>query len=211
MNFIHNITLNFHKNLYETYEWDSTDKLIHVKKIPIFKINKKDYFKIKNNVIQFKKDFLGKIFKQNQLMKENKQMNYIFLVACDEDVIGLQLNKEGTVIKKSSILFEETKLILRTIHKINKTILKFDILKEENSNQYMTRLEKEKIQKIINLLQKLYSQNETEKLAYLYLECFNKVQKNKEIIFSELKKEISKKNDSFYKTIDFFKLIKQNL
>jgi len=211
MNFIHNITLNFNEDLYEPYEWEKTDKLIYVKKIPIFKLSKKEYFEIKNNYVKFNKEFLNTIHKQRQLLKNDKKYNYIFLIACEEEVLAIELDKDGITRKKSNLLFEEIKQVLRSVNKLNKTPLEFTFLKKHTLDPYLTRIEKEEITNVLSGLKKLYHKNDIEKLSYLYLECFNKSQKNKDIIISDLKNEIMNKSEIFNKTVDFFKLIKQNL
>ena len=42
MNYVYDIYLNLNNVLYDFFDWDKNDKLIHIKKIPIFKIWNKD-------------------------------------------------------------------------------------------------------------------------------------------------------------------------
>ena len=39
MNYIYDIYLNFNKELYDFFDWNKSDKLTHIKMIPIFKVN----------------------------------------------------------------------------------------------------------------------------------------------------------------------------
>ena len=43
MNYIYDIVLNFNKLYYDFYEWKESDNLLNFRKIPLFKIDDKDY------------------------------------------------------------------------------------------------------------------------------------------------------------------------
>ena len=49
MDYIYDIVLNFQNNYYDFYEWKSSDKVINVKKILVYKINNQDYLNLKYN------------------------------------------------------------------------------------------------------------------------------------------------------------------
>ena len=211
MNFIYDIILNFNDELYESFEWEIGDSLLHVKKIPIFRISKKDYFNIKNNKIIFSEDFSQKIYKQSNVYK-NSRVNgeyYISLVAFEEEVIALKLNNNGELLQKSHLLIDEERSALKVVHRLEINNLNYKLIDSEIINPYLTRKEKENIKKIISKITKLYKNKEKNKLEYLYLECFNKKEKNIDTIFEKLKTEVFKTSETFNKIIDFFELIKQ--
>ena len=52
MNYIYDILINLQKNLYDFYEWNLSDDIMHVRKIPLIKIKTCDLLSIKNNVIK---------------------------------------------------------------------------------------------------------------------------------------------------------------
>ena len=62
MNYIYDIYLNFNKTYYDFYEWNNNDKVMHIKKIPLFKVStsnlKKMILKIKQIFIIVKKNYL---------------------------------------------------------------------------------------------------------------------------------------------------------
>lgn len=211
MNFIYDIILNFNDDLYEYFEWEIQDEIIHVKKIPIFKLNKKDYYNIKNNVVVFDHDFLVKISKQNQLYKNNKSkhFDYICLIAYEEEAIAIRLNNKGKVIQKSHLIIEEERCILKALNRIEISTLNYEIFENFKKNPYLTRRENEDIKTVIKEITKLYKSNEINKLSYLYLECFNMPEKNIDKIFHLLKTEVTKNPEAFNKAMDFFKLINQ--
>lgn len=211
MSFIYDIILNFNDELYESFEWEIGDSLLHVKKIPIFRIQKKEYYNIKNNKVVFDKDFLQKIFKQNNVYKSSRVNGeqYISLIAFEEEVIAIKLNNKGEVIQKSHLLIDEERSVLKVVHRLEIDSLNYKILNSDNDHPYLTRKEKEDIRKIINKITELYKNKEQNKLEYLYLECFGKQEKNIDVIFEKLKTEVIKTSEIFNKIIDFFELIKQ--
>ena len=52
MNYIYDILLNFNDIYYDFYEWNISDNIEHIRKIPLFKISIKDMITIKNNYIK---------------------------------------------------------------------------------------------------------------------------------------------------------------
>ena len=58
MNYIYDVILNFQKEYYDFYEWNKNDNIYHMRKIPIIKINNKQFFEIKNNTIRFDEETL---------------------------------------------------------------------------------------------------------------------------------------------------------
>ena len=52
MEYIYDIVLNFNDCYYEFYEWNSKDKIINVKKIPVYRINDIDYLSFKYNIVR---------------------------------------------------------------------------------------------------------------------------------------------------------------
>ena len=39
MTYIYDVTLNFNEILYDFFEWNNSDTLTHIRKIPMFKVN----------------------------------------------------------------------------------------------------------------------------------------------------------------------------
>ena len=52
MNYIYDVITNFFEDYYDFFEWDKKDNFTHFKKIPIIKINNKDYNIIQTNNIK---------------------------------------------------------------------------------------------------------------------------------------------------------------
>lgn len=211
MSYIYDILLNFQKEYYDFYEWNPNDKIIHVRKIPLFLIDKRDLTILKNSLVQFSKEFCEKIFNRTEIFKKINinLLNYVFLVSDGQCTIALKLNKNGFVSHKSSLLLDEEEDVSEVAADLNRSELSYKIIKK-NSLSFITRSEHDEIDRLLKLLTSLYNHKEDEKLRFLYFECFEKKEKDINIAFQRLKQEILADNNNKKKIKDFFNLISQN-
>lgn len=179
MEYIYDIVLNFQDEYYDYYEWQNKDNIINIKKIPIYKINNKDYINIKNNITTIDKKTLPKT-------------NKMFLLTGGIEVMAVLINNNGKVIKKSSLIFEESDDILADKDEIKLIDIKYTINKKKNII-IKSRIEKSKIKFINNYLKKIDKSKDEYLLKYLYYEIFNIEQENIETIYNDLLK-LSKSN-----------------
>ncbi len=179
MDYIYDIVLNFKEKYYDFYEWHKTDKLINIKKVPIYKISTKDYLKIKNNIVRIDR---------NSLPKNNK----MFLITSGIEVMGILIDNKGKVIKKSSLIFEEADDILSDKDEIKYIGIKYQII-SLNKALYISRINEEKNKYIDKYLKNINPQKEEYFLKYLYYDIYNKEEKNIDIIYKTLIK-LSKEN-----------------
>ena len=172
MDYIYDIILNFQDKYYDFYEWYSTDRIINVKKIPIYKISNKDYLNIKNNET---------IIDKTTLPRNNK----MFLLTCDYEIMGLLVNNNGLVIKKSSLIFEEADDILLTIDDIKRINIKYQITRKNNIT-YKSRIDTDNYNYVIKYLTKLDKHKDKYLLKYLYFDIYNVDEDNIETIYNNL-------------------------
>ena len=106
MNYIYDVILDFQKEYYDFYEWNKNDNIFHMRKIPILKINEKQFNEIKNNIVQFSeattKLFNFKTaerFKQNNITK----MKYTIIISTENQAMGIKKKKNGIIQLKSSL------------------------------------------------------------------------------------------------------------
>lgn len=186
MDYIYDIVLNFHNDYYEFYEWNSSDKLINVKKIPIYKIETKDYLNIKNNNV---------IINRNSLSKNNK----MFLLTNGIEVMGIIVDNIGKVIKKSSLIFEEADEILEDKDMIIKINIKYKINKYK-TNELVSRVVKEKKDYVYMNLNNFNKDQDEYLLKYLYYDIYNKDENSIDKIYQQLldlsREDINKIYDS---------------
>ena len=210
MNYIYDVLLNFQKDFYDFYEWNEDDEIIHIRKMPLFYISNKDYNIIKNSTVCFNKDFCDKIHNRTEKFKKINValLNYVFLISNGKETMALKLNKNGVTTHKSSLLLDENEEISEMAEDLKLYNLEYKII-NSNDISFNTRYEKENIVDISNKLCFLYNHKEDDKLKFLYLECFGKVEDDVNKVFNKLQKEIKSNNKVTLKMIDFFKLINQ--
>lgn len=171
MEYIYDIVLNFQDNYYDFYEWQKKDKIINIKKIPIYKINNKDYLNIKNNKVTIYKESLPKT-------------NNMFLLTSGIEIIAILINNKGRILKKSSLIFEESDDILEDKDKIKVINIKYKIDKKNPTN-INSRIEQEKIKFINKFFKNIDKRKDEYLLKYLYYEIYNK-EEDIDIIYNKL-------------------------
>ena len=200
MNYIYDIYLNLNEKLYDFFEWNKNDKLIHIKKIPVFKINDENLKKIVFNKIIIDENLLSQIHNKTEIWNLNGKINYCALFTDNNDIIAIEFSNNGKSIKKSFLYVDEELEVLETITSLNEKQIKFNILKKD-TKLFKTRKQiKEEI--FINTELKSMEDN---KLSYIYFECFGKHEKNKKIILDNINK-LSKNSKTYKNLYDILKL-----
>ena len=188
MHYVYDILVNFNENYYDFFEWEKKDNIIHVKKIPIIKIDKKDFQIISSNEIKIDiKNIKNKV----ELWNSKKQDKTYLLLTSGTDILGLEFNNEGISIKRSSLIVEEELDVLDDTCKLEVSKLNYTIIKKINF-QLNTRQEIETKKIISKEIDKLLEQPNTNKINYLYYECFNKIEPNIEKSLQNIKNNLDK-------------------
>ncbi len=181
MEYVYDIVLNFQDNYYDFYEWQKTDKIINIKRLPIYKVSIKDYLNIKNNKVTIKRDSLPKADK-------------VFLITSGIEILGLFIDNHGKVLKKSSLIFEESDDILEDKDNFKQIKIVYHIdepIKQNNKG----RIEIEKINYINEYIKKLDYKKDEYLLKYIYYDIYNEEEDDANKIYNHLR-ELSKKNVS---------------
>ena len=192
MNYIYDLLLNFNENIYEFYDWNKTDNIKHIKKIPIFKIDSKAMKQLKTKKIVFEKAFLEKIHNKTEefISRKNKYIDAC-LFTDGTTVIGVNIGKKITYSKL--LLDEEFEVTNMSLH-MKEIKIPFKIIGIKNQEEFKTRKEIEQINIAKKNLKNILAENNPEKLKYLYYECFDKKNNSIEEIIKELNKTIENKN-----------------
>lgn len=208
MNYIYDILLNFHDTLYDFYDWNLGDNIINVRKIPLFKISSIQLKEIKENRIHFHSDFLDKIQNKTELFagKSIKNIEYCCLLSDGSKTIALLI--KNNIVQKSHLLVDEELEVLEVVTRIKEESLEYEVLKREKNIEFKTRKEVEMEKTIHRNLKKLKEQNAIQQLKYLYYECFNEKEENKDKILSRIEHTLEKNFDLIAdKLSQFFQLI----
>lgn len=200
MNYVYDVTLNLNEKLFDFFDWNKTDKIIHIKKIPIFKI-KEDVLK---NIISFKvkleESFFRLLQNKAEIWNMSTSLQTLALFCDNNTVIALEFDNDGNSIKKSFLNIEEELDILEMSNRVKEKNIDIKILKKETIT-FETRKEikdKEFINKELKIIN-------DDKLDYIYFECFGKKEKNKHIILNNLK-NLSKDSKAYKNLYNILKL-----
>lgn len=206
MNYIYDILLNFNKNLYEVYEWNKTDEIKHIRKIPLFKISNDNLFNILNNKVKLDMEFLNKVYNKTDFFIKNKinSIEYSFLVTDGREVVALKC-RNLMIVEYSKLLYEEELEVLEYSDSVRLTDIKYEII-QKIPNKFETRNEPSIKKYIYKQIEKIINEDDYYKLNYIYLECFNKK------IDKDIKKQIyldlqNNWDDVYLKVYDFLKKI----
>lgn len=156
MKYVYDIVLNFNMEYYDFYEWNKNDKLLNVKKIPLYRVSKDDYNSIKYNDV-----IIDKI--------NDKMM----LITNTLEVMAIIINKGGRVVKRSSLLIDEEDEILDGSDELKITKLEFkkNIYRKR---EIVGRSNKEKRQYVNLFFKNINLNNDLYLLKYIYYDLYRK-------------------------------------
>ena len=176
MNYIYDILVNFQNEFYENFQWNIDDNITHIMKIPLFKVQTKDLLKFCNNKVRFSKEFLNKIYNKTEIFMNKKilQINYACLLTDGNEVIAVKIKQDGLLKYGSKLLIDENEEVLEYSSSMNTIDICYETLEEVKKQTFRTRKEQEILTFINEQLDKIQLKNESDKIEYLYYECFGK-------------------------------------
>ena len=127
----------------------------------------------------------------------------------DNNAIGLKINKNGKIVGKSSLLLDENDEVLEISDNLELKKIKFKTLCKSNISNFHTRKEISESKQILKKLHHLLDNGETNKLNYLFFECFGKKENDINKVFLKIQDEVYKYNENYDKINDFLKIINQ--
>lgn len=206
MNYVYDILINLNKKFYDFFEWNQSDCVYHIRKIPIFKISSNDLANIMQNIISVDTKFIECIKNKTDIFNNEKNdLKYCCLFTDSNDAIVVSFDNKGKSILKSDLLIEEALDILEISLHINERVFKYNIEKNEVNTNFFTR---NSLKLKNNILKKIneISKEEKEKIKYLYYECFNVEEQDYNKMLNKIKKNIDNE-EILNKLNKFFKLI----
>ena len=205
MTYIYDILLNFNDDFYEFYEWEKSDKIYHVKKIPLLKVDTKILEDVISNKVIFNEHFLNMIMNKTEMFnnKKAKELKYAFLLTDSYKVVGINITNNE--INYSDLLLDEAIDIISISERINYTDLEYNIVGQNKINYFETRKEIKLKNNLLEEIDKIVKVKDIEKLKYLYFEYFGKTN-NSDNIYSELINSLDKINERHYKLLELIKL-----
>lgn len=216
MNYIYDILVNFNeKEVYDFYEWEKTDNIEHLRRIPIFKVNTNTLKDLKKNRVKISNDFLLRLKNKTEIFcnKLIQFIEYASIFTDGSDLVVTQFSKEGEQILKSSMLLDEALDALDESDFMNETSIEYKVIEKLNYDEFKTRNERKIFDYIKKELNILIKSKNYDKLKYLYFEWYNKKEKNINKIIEELNNilnlEFSSKHTKLFELIKFSNMKKQ--
>lgn len=172
MNYIYDILINFNETLYEFYDWNISDDIKHIRKIPIFKVNSSALYEIKNNKVIFNDEWLDNIKSKTEVFKNRKtqNINYAFLISDGLEVLAIKWDKK---IFYSHLLIDEENEVIDICNNLEESLIPYKVLEPIVLNDFKTRKQICMEEGIKKELKKMINENNIDKLKYIYYECFN--------------------------------------
>lgn len=186
MNYIYDIILNFNEQIYDFYEWNKSDNLTHIRKIPLIRINSKDLYNIENNFIKFNDDLFSKIKSKTEIFS-GRTVKTIDACIFSDGTSVLAIKFKNNRYYFSKLIIEEEMEVIEVATRMKEMSIEYEIL-TKRLNNLKTRKELEIEEYVKKELNKLEKNNEEEKLKYLFFECFGKKEYDIKKLYSESNK-----------------------
>ena len=153
MNYAYDILLNFtdEDRLIEFYEWNEKDYIEHIKKIPIFYISNKDLQVLFKHNIKISKNFLLRIKSRTISYNRYGDLEYACIFSDGNRAIGIEFDKEGLSIARSSLLIDEERDIIDETIDNNFMKINYEIINSDKNN-FITREENLKKKYLLMML-----------------------------------------------------------
>ena len=192
LNYYYDILLNWNEVGYSFYEWDDTDVLELVKKIPFFKVRHKTLVDLITNKVKVEPDFLN-LIKDKTLVSNRKfttKLSYAALLTDNKNVIALEFNEEGLTINQSYLLIDDELNTLESTYGLKELLLNYEIIKPLVISKTL-RQEQSAKSFIIFEINQLYQKGDLNKLKYLYYEYKQITSEDLELIYHTFLEDIN--------------------
>lgn len=210
MNYVYDILSNFNQELYDFYDWDKNDNFTHLRKVPSFRVSKEvlvdlmfKKVKIKGNLLKLIKD------KTQVFTKEGVDViEYCFIVSDSVNALGVILDEDGVVYKRSKFLVSEELEINKCLKTGKIYNVEYNLLSSKTHYSNMTRNEEKVTNLILSELELIM--DSTDKIDYLYYEWFNTNKgKNKyKKLVSSIKSSYTSKHEYILELLNLLKIKK---
>jgi len=200
MNYIYDIYLNLNDTLYDFFDWNKNDKLIHIKKIPIIMVSNDIIKELINYKIKIDSETLNNIYDKTELWNFSEKIDFCTLFSDNTNIMAIQFDKNGNSIKKSYLMIDEELEILDETKKFKVKELNYKVI-----NKTYPILKTRKEVKEENFIESELKNIENDKLNYIYFECFGKHEKNKKTMLNSINR-LSKNSKTYKNLYDILKL-----
>lgn len=158
-------------HLWHFYEWEKSDFLTYVKKIPLFRV---DFETIKDFLtfhVCVDSSFVSEIAHKTVVRSQDEVLDYAFLMSDSKNSLAVLLNEEGKVIALSSVLISDDNNINEFMYTLKEKTIPYECMEKRKYHHELRQ--KEKMRQVIQIeLSTLKKDQNLNKLKYLYYEWF---------------------------------------
>ncbi len=190
---VKSIKLNFMSNYYMFYDWLSSDSITEFKNVNVYRVDSQTL----SDFLEYNVTIL-----KNSIYLPNKPL----LFSDTFSYVGIIFDHKGKSILKSSLSLEDEFKISKQIGDLRLSKIPYHKSLKDNLDSDL-RLNHEIKQTIINELDDIAKENNTDKLTYYYYEWFNVAKKDEKQM---LKKMYASVNNITEKEIYICDLIKKS-
>lgn len=208
MIYIYDILLNFNSDFYDFYEWEKSDYVIHIKKIPLYKVDTTFIEDLLSKKIVID-SFIPLEIQNKTEVFEGKKIRYLKYACLFTDsyrVLAVLLNDDFSVSKVSDLLLDESFDTLNISKRCNLSSITYNIVGSKKDYSLLTRKEIKIRKYLLNEIKKSYEKKDLNKLKYLYFEYYKELEDNIEKIYLDLKNSLSSEVNE--KHLNLYELVK---
>lgn len=172
MSYYYDIILNWNESKnYHFYEWNDTDYLELIKKMPFIKIKHKAFLDFLTHEIKVTEELLSEIKDKTIVSVRNgtDKLGYAALFTDGKNIIAIEFNKEGISTNRSELLLDDELNALESAFNMKEKEISYELINELNLKTSLRQIEE--VKRLITLeINNLYQNKELSKLKYLYYE-----------------------------------------
>lgn len=200
----YDILVNYQKIAYEFYDWNKTDDVKHIKVIPTFKVSDKCLQDFYNYDLMVDRTFLDMIKDKTEIFIKGLTIkeSYACILFSSYSALSFKFDKQGNVIGKSNLLFDEADDIITTFYSLEETKINYKVTSMEKLNSFYTRYESKMVDDLVNYLKQIQKNSNDYETKYIYFECFNKEIDSSKKAYEKLFNSVNKLD---FKVIDKLK------
>lgn len=205
MNYYYDVLLNFNDDyLWNFYEWEETDPLLFVKKIPVFYVNSETIKDFCIYHVKVEEDFLNQLVNKTIYQNNQDDIYASFLLSDSKNSIGVCVDESGHVVGLSRLLLRDDNNLNEFIYTMTDTLLPYLVLEKRKNDHVFRQYEKMK-KSILLEVNTLREEKNYSKLRYFYYELMHQEEVNMEVMYENMLEEI--RNASYDSLLYFDYLI----
>ena len=205
MVYVYDIVLNLNDELLEFFEWEDSDKIKYIKKVPLVKTDDTFIYNLIKNNIKLEDNFIDSI-KNKTVYYDNKEKNYPIIIFANGDLAIALLIKDNKTFLYSRLLLDEEYEVMNIASRLSTTKINYIVINKKDINNNLTREERRIKDVLLNEIKYLYNNNKLDKLNYYYYEYFNELNNNKEDVYKKLISSLNKIDDKHLKLLEVVNL-----